>query len=624
MQLHPIDWFFIIGYCVVAFGIGIYFSRRASRSTEEYFVAGRTLPWWLAGTSIVATTFASDTPLVVSKLTRDDGIYGNWMWWGFLMGGMLCVVFFARLWRRAGVVTDIEFIELRYEGRQAAILRGFLSIYGGVLTNCITMMWVMLAMTKICHVMLGWDKVLSISVLVAVAVTYTVISGFWGVVMTDLIQFVMAMTGSIALAAIVLWDIGGPSGLVRAVSEAQGVEPDALFMTPFTLDAASEAWNAADVTTLLELPITTFVVIVLFMWWGLGQGGGYLAQRLFATKSEKDSMLAALWFNFAHYVIRPWPWIIVALASLAYFPLEGVDGLAGLDDSEKAYPMMMAKFLPTGLRGLVVASFVAAFMSTIDTQLNWGSSYLVNDLYKRFIRPGASERHYVNASRIACVVLISLAAVVAWQSKSILSAWIYLAVLGAGGAFVGLLRWYWWRVNVWSEISALLGSVVIANGGHLIWLAVCLNGYPMDWTTEQQWLWTDRLARIDWFYSTDLWAIRGFVVIVVCTILWIAVTLLTKPVSRAHLEQFYRRVRPGGWWGPVAAACPDVRRDRGLGKRWLAWVSGVTCVYAGLFGVGHLCLDRPAIGVVHLLGCLGAGWLMLTLIGAEERRAGTS
>ncbi len=437
-QLELFDWFFIAGYCVLAFGIGIYFSKRASQNVEEYFIAGRRLPWWLAGTSIVATTFAADTPLAVSGIIRKDGIEGNWLWWNAAMGGLLCAMFYARLWRRANILTDVELIELRYEGRPASVLRGFMAVYGGVVANCITMGWVMMAMAKICRVMLGWNELWSLTALVVLALIYTVLSGYWGVVMTDFIQFIMAMVGAVVLAVIVVSKAGGPAAMIENLSAAGNVPANTLDFVP-------------NIAVKPPLAVTTFVILVSAMWWGGGQGGGVLAQRLFSTRSEKHAILAAVWFNFAHYVLRPWPWIIVGVASLIFIPVT-----AG-EDPEAAYPQMMAKFLPVGLRGLMVASFLAAFMSTMDTHLNWGSSYLVNDLYRRFIHKQGSAAHYVFASRVACMIMVVLAALTAWQMDSIKQAWVYLMVLGAGTGLVGLLRWFWWRVNAWAEISAMAG-----------------------------------------------------------------------------------------------------------------------------------------------------------------------
>lgn len=582
MQLHWLDWAFIIAYCVAALVVGLYFTKRASEDVEEFFVGGRTFKWWLAGTSMVATTFAADTPLAVSKIARTEGIYGNWFWWSALMGGMLTVYFYARLWRRAGVVTDVEFIELRYEGKSAAVLRGFMAVYGGVLQNSIIMGWVLLAMMKICNVMLGWNGLTSIVVLMAITLVYTVLSGFWGVVMTDFIQFGMAMTGSVALAGIVVWKMGGPMEMVHQIQQAPNFDPKIFHFVP-------------DFKTATHLALLTFLVQIGIQWWGGGQGGGYIAQRLFATPSERDSVLSVLWFNFAHYVLRPWPWIIVGLASLVYFP-----ELPG-GDAERAYPAMIMQFLPVGLKGLMVASLLAAFMSTMDTQLNWGASYVINDLYRRFMVKNATERHYVNASRFVQLILAGTGAFAAWQSETITGAWIYLATLTAGAGFVGLLRWYWWRINAWSEITALVGSFVVANGNQ--WAKfLAFIGVPISEET---------MKSIEWFYAGDTYALRFLVIIGTCTALWLLVTYLTEPVSDKRLETFYRRVRPGGWWSHVAAKCPDVEQDRARGG-WLGWFAGTVCIYTGLFGIGYLLLGRSVPGLALLVVSAVSGWFMIS------------
>ena len=581
MHLNWVDWLFVGGYCLVALVIGLYYTHRASSSIDEYFVGGRKMTWWLAGTSIVATTFASDTPLVISGFVRSEGIYANWFWWSALLGGMFCVFFYARLWRRSGIITDVEFIELRYEGRSAAVLRGFMALYGGVLQNCVTMGWVMLAMMKICNVMLGWDKWTSMAAMMALLVFYTVLSGYWGVVMTDFFQFIMAMAGCIILAGMVVWHMGGFGPMVETVRTAPNVAPKIFDFVP-------------NFSTAARLAIITFVVQLSVQWWGSAQGHGYIAQRLFSTSNERDSALAALWFNFAHYVLRPWPWIIVGLASVVYFPVTPGE------DPERAYPLMVAAFLPAGLRGLMVAAFMAAFMSTMETQLNWGASYLINDLYKRFIVPDASARHYVTVSRIAVLILTALGAITAWQFESIKGAWIYLAMITAGAGLVGLLRWFWWRVNPWSEISALAGSFIIANG--LVWAKPLakLGLIPDDW-----------MKTLEWLYAKESYAVLFLIIVVFCTALWLAVTLLTRPASDAHLETFYRRVRPGGWWGPIARKCPDVVPDPSL-PAWTGWLSGVVCIYTGLFGLGYLCLARPFPGIALLLVSLFSGWLMVS------------
>lgn len=614
MQLHWLDWFFIIAYVIVAFAIGAYYTKRASQSIDEFFVAGRNLPWWIAGTSIVATTFAADTPLAVSGLIRSHGIFRNWIWWNVLMGGMLCVFFFARLWHRAGILTDAELIELRYEGRPASFLRGCMALYRGVLINCVVMGWVMLAMAKICEVMLGWPKVLSIAVLMLIAFIYTAMSGFWGVVVTDLVQFGMAMVGSFALAGIVLWHMGGASGLVTQVAATPGVSPQVFDMVPSFQTSA-------------QMALLTFIVSLTLQWWSNGEGQGYLAQRLFSCKNETHSVLAALWFNFAHYVLRPWPWIIVGLASLYFFPpfsLSAQNFLAPelLDDHsyllyrmsvdpELAYPEMMVRFLPIGLKGLMVASLLAAFMSTMDTHLNWGASYIINDLYKRFWVKDASAAHYIQVSRIAMFVLMILAGLTAWVSKSIESAWIFIMVLGAGSGFVLLLRWYWWRINAWSEISAILASLIIATG-HVLVQPILALGWFSPATRDA----------IQSFYSKEMFAVRLIAITVIVTVIWVVVTFLTRPVSSAHLEHFYRRVRPGGWWSPLTSRCPDVQQDAAR-YGWLGWIAGVTSIYAGLFGVGMLCLARYWEGVLWLILAIASGWWMMgrvSLVSKEYKK----
>ncbi len=581
MQLNWVDWLFIIGFCVASLGVGLYYTRRASRNIDEYFVGGRTMTWWLAGTSMVATTFASDTPLVVSGFVRSGGIYANWFWWSALLGGMMCVFFYARLWRRAGILTDVEFIELRYDGKSAAVLRGFLAVYAGILQNCITMGWVMLAMMKICNVMLGWDKWMSMAAMLILLAFYTMLSGYWGVVMTDFFQFGMAMSGCIVLAGMVVHDMGGFGAMVETVRSSPNVDPKVFDFVPSFATAG-------------KLAIVTFVVQISMQWWGSGQGQGYIAQRLFSTSNERESALAALWFNFAHYVLRPWPWLIVGLASLAYFPITPGE------DPERAFPLMVAKFLPMGLRGLMVASLMAAFMSTMETQLNWGASYLINDLYKRFLVRDASTRHYVTVSRCAVIVLTALGALTAWQFESIKGAWIYLAMITAGAGLVGLLRWFWWRVNPWSEISALAGSFIVANGN-----------YWAKGLAKLGLVGPDTMARIDWLYSKDAYAVLFLIIVVTCTTLWLAVTFLTRPVSEAHLEAFFRRVRPGGWWGPIARRCPEIRRDRAR-DAWTGWLAGVICIYSGLFGIGYLCLARTVPGVVFLALSFLSGWFMVS------------
>lgn len=600
MTLSILDWCLIAAYLLLSLGIGLWYARRAGKNVGEFFVAGRALPWWIAGTSLVATTFAADTPLVVSGFVRKQGIWGNWYWWSALLGGMVCVFFYARLWRRAGIQTDNEFIELRYSGRSAAALRGFMAVYAGVLSNCIIMGWVTLAMSKIAVVVMGLPETMTlpmpwgawtvssgavvIVVLLVACMVYTVISGLWGVVMTDVFQFVIAMVGSIIFAVIVVMHAGGPAEMVSRIQESPGFRPELLMMTPDFAHAGG-------------LAVFTFAIYLSVQWWGGAQGSGYNAQRLFATINERHAVMAFLWFNFAHFVLRSWPWVLVGLASLIYFPLT-----SGLDP-EQAYPRMMVEFLPSGLLGMMVIVFLAAYMSTLTTHVNWGASYVVIDLYQRFIHPNASTRHYVVVSRLASAALIILAGLSASQMTTIEGAWKYLAKLTAGAGLVGLLRWYWWRVNSWSEISALLASLVMANLTPLI----SLPG----------------LGRLD---QPELYAVELVLVVAVATAVWLTVTFMTSPVEALHLEQFYRRVRPGGWWGPVARACPDVYVPRQARRSWIGWLAGVVCIYASLFGVGFLLLGQPWRGVIGLAIAAISGWVMLTQASAlsdtSEKAAG--
>jgi len=601
MRLHVVDWLIVVGYCLFSLIVGLYYSKRASRSISEFFVAGKSIPWWLAGTSMVATTFASDTPLVVSGLVRKGGIYENWLWWNALIGGMLMVFFYARLWRRAGLITDNEFNELRYEGRSASVLRGYGAVYGGLFTNCIILGWVMLAMVKICAALfdlsgvtawatgltgihIEWGKLILLSVLVLMTLGYTALSGYWGVVMTDFVQFIFAMGGAIALAVISVWKVGGPASLVTRLSDpSSGVDPKVLHFVP-------------DLKTAGHLALITFAVQIGIQGWLGGQGGGYLAQRLFSTRTEKDAVLAALWFNVAHYALRSWPWILVGLASIVFFPLS-----AG-EDHEMAYPKMIVRFLPTGLRGLTVASLLAAFMSTVSTQLNWGASYLVSDLYKRFIVPHASERHYVSASRVATLLITAGGAFAAWQAENIAHVWIYLMTITAGGGILGLLRWYWWRINAWAEISVLISSPLLANGNLIVKGLLRLGMLPAS-----------VMEPVDWFYASDTYAIRFVCILVVCTLIWIVVTHLTAPVSDEHLERFYRRVRPGGWWSHIARRCPDVVIEHPR-RGWVGVVAGSVCLTACLFGVGNLCLARTLPGSLWLLTAMAAGYITLSRV----------
>ena len=601
LSLSYIDWAIILFYFVVSAAVGLYYTKRATGSLTEYFIAGRTLSWWLAGTSIVATSFAADTPLAIAGIVRTRGIQGNWYWWSGLMGGMLCVFFYARLWRRARILTDVEVVELRYGGKSASLLRLFHAFYRSTFVNCITMGWVILAMTKIVHELLGWDKAFSVGILVAVTLVYTLLSGIWGAVVTDFFQFIWAMLGCILLAAIIVIKVGGPAALaMKSLAAARAVAGTQTLSKVVQPDQLLGFVPSPGAT---KLAVFSFFVFIFFQWLGGGEGGGFLAQRLFSTKNEKHSMLAVLWYNFAHYAVRPWPWIIVGLGSLIYFP--------NIADPESSYPKMMVMFLPVGLKGFLVAGFLAAFMSTITTHLNWGASYLVNDVYKRFIRKDAAERHYVIVSQIATFLMAVLAGFTAWQMKSIYGAWIFLQLLMVGTSLVVLLRWYWWRINVWSELSAMISSLIIS-------LIITENpifelpkyfGFPnvQSFVFEK----IPYLARIQ---GDDYYAVRLVITLSLCTIIWLTVTFLTRPVEEKQLEEFFRHVRPGGFWGPIARKCADVKKLHLGWPEVMNFFLGTICIYASLFSIGWFVMGQVTLGTIAAALCAVTGSLMFFLI----------
>ena len=566
MKLSPIDGVIIISYILFALGLGIYYSKRAGRNINEFFVSGRNLPWWLAGTSMVATTFAADTPLAVTGLVVKDGIAGNWLWWNMVLSGMLATFLFSRLWRRAEVITDVELTELRYSGRSASLLRGFRALYIGLPINCITMGWVILAMQKIIVLTFGLpdtgtSKVLVVLACMLIAGIYCALSGFWGVVITDLIQFGMAMIGSIALAVIAVNKIGGIGTLKTKLSEVHGADHSILHFFP--------DFGAG------EMAILTFGVYLGVQWWASNgvDGGGYIAQRMFAAKDERNTLLATLWFNIAHYTLRPWPWILVALVSMIVYP--------NLSDPEAGYPMLMLAYLPTGLLGLMLTAFLAAFMSTIDTHLNWGASYLVNDFYKRFFRSEADDHHYVVVSRISVVLIMLVAGVTSLFMNSIAGAWKFLIALNAGIGLVQILRWYWWRINAWSEIAAMVTSAVVSTIVFIL---------PQ---------------------TKDNFAYQMLIIVPASTLVWLVTTLITAPVSQEQLIAFYQRVRPnGGWWGriPSLANVQPIAESRTPGL--LNWVLGSAFVYCTLFGIGKLLLGFYGAGVLFLLIALITGGLV--------------
>ena len=584
MQLSTLDWIVITLYGLTALAIGLRFARRAGSGADEFFLSGRKLPWWLLGTSMVATTFSTDTPNLVTDFVRTGGVAQNWSWWAFLITGMCTVFFYARLWRRSGALTDIEFYELRYSGRAAAFLRGFRAIYLGVFYNVMIIATVTLAATKIGGVLLGLDPLTTVLIAGSVTVVYSALSGLWGVVVTDLILFVVAMIGSIAAAYFALQqpEVGGLAGLVS--------NPELQSAMRFFPDFSD--WSVA---------AGIFIIPIAVQWWSAWYpgaepgGGGYVAQRMLAAKNEREAMKATLWFNIAHYGLRPWPWIIVALCSMAVYPeLSDIQArFPNLDPSlvgnDLAYPAMLV-FLPAGLLGLVVASLAAAYMSTISTQLNWGSSYVVSDFYRRFVNQGATDRQLVRAGRLSTVGLMVLGAAVALQLDTAGQGFQILLQIGAGTGLVFLLRWFWYRVNVWSELAGMTISFMVAI--YFAFAHEALLGFsPLPGSTQ---------------------LVIG---VAVTTVGWVAVTLVTPPAGRETLQAFYDRIQPMGKGWRRVVRVGDGSKDAGtITASFLAWFLGCVLVYAALFGTGYLLYGQFLWAALALGISAGAGvWLFRLL-----------
>ena len=565
MTLTGIDWAVIVLYFVATLAVGLWYSRRASGSTDEYFLSGRSIPWWLAGTSMVATTFAADTPLAVTGLTVKYGIAGNWLWWSFVMSGMLTVIFYARLWRRAGVLTDAEFAEIRYSGRPAAFLRAFRACYLALAVNAIIIGWVTAAMVKILGLTIGVGKTEAIIALFLITGLYSALSGLCGVVVTDFFQFILAMLGCIALAFFALGSVGGMTGLLASLHQKYPNDAPLQILPSF-----DSPW----------MPMLTFFVYLAVNWWASWYpgaepgGGGYVAQRIMSARDERHALLAALWFNIAHYALRPWPWIIVALVSMVRYP--------GLADPEIGYVKVMVDLLPPFWRGFLLAAFFAAYMSTLSTQLNWGASYLVSDVYRRFWVPGRGESHYANAGSVATLVMMVISGIVTYYIASVEGAWKFLLALGAGTGLVYLLRWYWWRVNAWSEVSAMATAFVVSLGAQAA-------GMSSD--------------------DPRSFALLLLLTTVATTIVWLAVTFITAPEPQATLRAFYERARPGGpgWRAVSATADQDARLGGGI----VIWLAGCAVVYLGLFGIGGLVLGRVwQGGLAVVIGAVLTAWLV--------------
>ncbi|HNQ22192.1 MAG TPA: Na+:solute symporter [Phycisphaerae bacterium] len=616
MQLNGLDWLIVVASLLVTFAPVLFFARRAGRGTTEFFASGRAAPWWLIGTSMVATTFSTDTPNLVTNMVRTKGVADNWEWWAFLLTGMMTVFFYARLWRRSRVLTDLEFYELRYSGASAAFLRGFRALYLGLFFNCVIMASVTLAAAKIANVMLGWERWQAVLVCVPICIVFGSIAGLWGALATDLLQFALAMFGVFGAAyySLQLPQVGGLSGLVSKLpAEKLNLLPD------------FGNW---------DLALGIFIIPLAVQWWSVWYpgaepgGGSYIAQRMLAARSERDALAGTLWFNVAHYALRPWPWIVVALCSMLVFPT--LDDLKAvlphvsekLIGDDMAYPAMLT-LLPHGLLGLLVASLLAAYVSTMTTHMNWGTSYLVVDFYRRFIlrdsrqsedaggreaggrdpHPGplpgrergaesaaARERQLVLVSRVVSAALMILSGALMFALTTAKDAFDLMLSIGAGTGLLYLLRWFWWRINAWSELAAMAASFAAA-----VFLLIARKlGVPIS----------------------GHWGLVGSVAFT--TVVWVVVTYLTPPVERETLLRFYRLVRPAGpGWREFRAASGVAAAPDRLSLALLGWFLGCVLVYSALFGTGSFIYGRSTAGVVGVVAFVASGggllWLLRTL-----------
>lgn len=534
---------------------------------------------------MVATTFAADTPLAITELVREDGIWRNWYWWCIALGGLLGVFFFSRLWRRARVLTDNELIELRYSGRPAALLRGFKALYFALLYNFIVMGWVINGMSAVASVTLGVGRGWAVWGCASIALLYSTVSGFWGVVITDFFQFILAMGGAILLAILAVNHFGGMAGLLEQVKSAPGFQADTLNFFP-SLPAGSENF--------LTTNFFTFLIFICVMWWAShnADGGGYIIQRMSSCKDERHALLATLWFNLANYALRVWPWVIVAVVSLVLFPVLTNDPLG----NKAGYPRVMMDLCGPGVLGVMIAGFLAAFMSTISTHLNWGASYLLNDVYRRFLRTEATEKHYIWVSRLATVFVMAGAALTATYMGSIARAWEFIWAMGAGIGPVLVLRWFWWRINAWSEISALASSIVVT-------IALEVIAYVQ---TARAGIEYALFSHPPVLFGLPLQVQHKALIIVPISIAtWVLVTLLTRPASEEKLNQFYARVHPGGAW-------PKDWKERWgstkLRSHLFNWILGVILIYGATFGIGMMIFSSFWTGIALLLAGAVAGW----------------
>ena len=576
MQLNALDWFIALLAVGICFAPALFFGKRSGKNTSEFFASGRSVPWWLAGLSMVATTFSSDTPNLVTDIVRRQGVAGNWVWWAFVLTGVATVFFYARRWRRSGGLTDLEFYEIRYSGKAAGAVRGFRAVYLGLFFNCLIMATVNLAACKIAAILFGLDRWQTLLFVGLLNVIFAAHSGLWGVLVIDMVQFFIKMTAVIAAAyfAIKLPQVGGLSGLVEKLSSTPG--PDGINYLSVLPDFTNN-WDIA---------VAIFILPIAVQWWAVWYpgaepgGGSYIAQRMLASKSEKDALGAVLFFNVAHYVLRPWPWILVGLASIIVYPqLSDIQAaFPSLDPTllghDIAYPAML-KFLPAGFVGLMVGGLVAANSSTILTHLNWGASYLVHDFYRRFVRTDASEKHYVFAGRVATVLLFVVSSALVFVLETAKDTFDIILQVGAGTGLLYLLRWFWWRINAWSEVAAMVSSFVVSI------LFLVLEKQGVAHTTSTQ---------------------RLLITIAVTTVCWVLAAYLGPQTDRATLVEFYRKVHPAGpGWETIRreAGIPRgaVERADNIPMALVGWVAGCTMIWSSLFTVGNFLYGRYAVAL---------------------------
>jgi len=590
VELTGLDWLIVGVSLALCYLPAFFYIRRSQSGLAEFFASGQSAPWWLVGTSMVATTFSTDTPNLVTDFVRSHGVSYNWVWWAFLLTGMATVFFYAQLWRRSGVLTDLEFYEVRYSGRPAALVRGFRAVYLGLFFNIMIMSTVTLAAIKIANVMLGWDRLETVLIAGTACVLFASISGLWGVLTTDLVQFALAMIGVIAAAVVALHQpqVGGLAGMLARVK-------------PATLNLLPDVHDTSLTLTVLVIPLT-------IQWWSVWYpgsepgGGSYIAQRILASRNERHALGATLWFNVANYAIRPWPWIIVALCSLLVFPTLGDIHRAlphvdpALIGNDLAYPAMLT-LLPVGMKGLIIAALFAAYRSTMETHLNWGSSYLIIDFYQRFVAAGKSERHYLWASRFLTAILMICAGAFTLLLSTASEAFQLLLSVGAGTGLIYLLRWFWWRVNAWSEISAMVSSFAVSIAFFVARKSGVVVNDPVPLLTT----------------------------VAITTVVWITVTLLTPPADHATLVRFYELTRPAGpGWKKIRAASRIAASPDSLPQMLLGWTAGVIFVYAGLFGTGAIVYGRLTQAAIWLVAFVASGavlWQVVRRIWSADQPA---